>query len=74
MKMQPMLEKQFGKVLLHGIGTFPASPMSIDADIPIIPSIGTASAVGAGIVNPAHKNAPRTRNMNKRRISPNRIR
>lgn len=74
MKMQPMLEKQFGSLLLHGIDPLPASPMSIDDDIPTMPFIGSASALGTGSISPADRNAPRTKNINKRRIGPHSMR
>ena len=70
MKMHPMVEKQFGRLFLHGIGTAPVSPMSIANDIPAMPLVGAAAAVGMDCPRPAHRNAARTNIMNQRWIGP----
>ena len=72
-KMHPMLEKQCGRLLLHGIGILPLSAMSTAIDIPAMPPGGAASAFGTDCPRPAHKKAPRTKSMNQCRVEPNRM-
>ena len=65
MKMPPMSEKPFGRLLLRGIVTLPVS-----IAIAAVPLIGAASALDKTRPKSAHRDAPITKDVNHRWIGP----